>query len=161
MNRAQHVLADTLGSVGVIISTLLINRYGWTGFDPLASIFIAVMIFVSVVQLVIDSGRLLVLDMGEEKEAEVRKALTALGRVEGVASYTKPRFWQKDPSSMVGSICIQLAPASGSAYDAHGRPTQFQVSIDRVTARVRRVLRSHIAGLDDLTVQVEPAGGLG
>lgn len=71
-------MADTLGSVGVIISTLLINRYGWTGFDPLASIFIAVMIFVSVIQLVVDSGRLLVLDMGEEKEAEVRKALTAV-----------------------------------------------------------------------------------
>ncbi|BGP33543.1 Putative zinc transporter msc2 [Rhodotorula toruloides] len=156
-----HVMADTLGSVGVIISTLLINRYGWTGFDPLASIFIAVMIFVSVIQLVVDSGRLLVLDMGEEKEAEVRKALTALGRVEGVASFTKPRFWQKDPSSMVGSICIQLAPASGSAYDAHGRPTQFHASIDRVHARVRRVLRSHIAGLDDLTIQVEPTGGLG
>jgi len=25
-----HVLADTLGSVGVIISTLLINQFGWT-----------------------------------------------------------------------------------------------------------------------------------
>jgi zinc transporter 5/7 len=71
-------MADTLGSVGVIISTLLINRYGWTGFDPLASIFIAVLIFASVVPLVVDSGKLLVLDLGEEKEAEVRKALTAV-----------------------------------------------------------------------------------
>lgn len=71
----QHVMADTLGSVGVIISTLLINRYGWTGFDPLASIFIAVLIFASVVPLVVDSGRLLILDMGEEREVEVRKAL--------------------------------------------------------------------------------------
>lgn len=71
-------MADTLGSVGVIISTLLINRYGWTGFDPLASIFIAVLIFASVVPLVVDSGRLLVLDMGEEREAEVQKALISV-----------------------------------------------------------------------------------
>ena len=69
-------MADTLGSVGVIISTLLINRYGWTGFDPLASIFIAVLIFASVVPLVVDSGKLLVLDMGDEREVEVKDALT-------------------------------------------------------------------------------------
>ncbi|BGP41590.1 Putative zinc transporter msc2 [Rhodotorula kratochvilovae] len=155
-----HVMADTLGSVGVIISTLLINRYGWTGFDPLASIFIAVLIFASVVPLVVDSGKLLMLDMGEETEADVRKALTAVQRIEGVASFTRPRFWQKDPSAMVGSICIQLAP-SPSEYTAHGRPPLHYADVDKVTARVRRALRSHIAGLDELTIQVEPTGGLG
>ncbi|GJN90397.1 hypothetical protein Rhopal_003408-T1 [Rhodotorula paludigena] len=144
----SHVMADTLGSVGVIISTLLINRYGWTGFDPLASIFIAVLIFASVVPLVVDSGKLLMLDMGEEQEADVRKALTA------------------DPSSMVGSICVQLAPSAGSthgsAYDSHGRPThQHFADCERVRARVRRTLRANIAGLDELTVQVEPTSGLG
>lgn len=70
-----HVMADTLGSVGVIISTLLIDRYGWTGFDPIASIFIAVLIFASVVPLVVDSGRLLCLDLGEHREKDVRAAL--------------------------------------------------------------------------------------
>ncbi|GAA5824812.1 hypothetical protein JCM3770_004303 [Rhodotorula araucariae] len=154
-----HVMADTLGSVGVIISTLLINRYGWTGFDPLASIFIAVLIFASVVPLVVDSGKLLMLDMGEETEADVRKALMAVQRIDGVASFTRPRFWQKDPSAMVGSICIQLAPPSG--YTSHGRPPLHYADVDKVTARVRRALRSHIAGLDELTIQVEPTGGLG
>lgn len=91
-------MADTLGSVGVIISTLLINRYGWTGFDPLASIFIAVLIFASVVPLVVDSGRLLILDMGEEREAEVRKALL------GVSS--KPHNYRLSLSTS-----IQLSPA--------------------------------------------------
>lgn len=55
---------DTLGSVGVIISTLLIQYYGWTGFDPIASLFIAVLIVASVVPLVIDTGRVLSLDLG-------------------------------------------------------------------------------------------------
>ncbi|GAA5858967.1 hypothetical protein JCM1840_006638 [Sporobolomyces johnsonii] len=155
-----HVMADTLGSVGVIISTLLINRYGWTGFDPLASIFIAVLIFASVVPLVVDSGKLLVLDMGEEKEAEVRKALTALHRTEGVASFTKPRFWSKDPASVVGSICIQLAPSPSSSHDSH-RPPEHYANVEKVTARVRKVLRSNIGGLDDLTIQVEPTSGFG
>ena len=59
---------DTLGSVGVIISTLLIQFYGWTGFDPIASLFIAVLIAASVVPLVIDSGKVLSLDIGDREE---------------------------------------------------------------------------------------------
>ena len=36
-----HILADTLGSVGVIISTILMDQFGWQRADPIASIFIA------------------------------------------------------------------------------------------------------------------------
>jgi Co/Zn/Cd efflux system component len=50
-----HVLSDILESVGVILSTPLIRYYGWTGFDPIASLFIAVLI----------AG----LDLGDEGEA--------------------------------------------------------------------------------------------
>ena len=39
-----HILADTLGSVGVIISSGLIHMYGWMIADPLCSMFIAVLI---------------------------------------------------------------------------------------------------------------------
>jgi zinc transporter 5/7 len=74
-----HVMADTLGSVGVIISTLLIERYGWTGFDPIASIFIALLIFASVVPLVLDSAKILLLCLDDETERQVRKALGKVG----------------------------------------------------------------------------------
>ena len=47
-----HVLADTLGSVGVIISTLLIQYYGWYASDPIVAIFISALIFLSVIPLV-------------------------------------------------------------------------------------------------------------
>lgn len=86
-----HVMADTLGSVGVIISTLLINRYGWTGFDPLASIFIAVLISASVMPLVQDSAQVLILDLGPERETEVRRALT---KVKSITTYTKAITFQ-------------------------------------------------------------------
>lgn len=39
-----HILADTLGSVGVIISSLLIYYFGWMIADPLCSMFIAVLV---------------------------------------------------------------------------------------------------------------------
>jgi Co/Zn/Cd efflux system component len=31
-----HILADTLGSVAVVISTILVHYSGWAGYDPLA-----------------------------------------------------------------------------------------------------------------------------
>lgn len=60
--------------MGVIVSTLLIQYYGWTGFDPIASLFIAVLIVASVVPLVIDTGRVLSLDLGDN-ESRVEMAL--------------------------------------------------------------------------------------
>lgn len=60
--------------MGVIVSTLLIQFYGWTGFDPIASLFIAVLIAASVVPLVIDTGKVLALDL-DGKDGAVRAAL--------------------------------------------------------------------------------------
>ncbi|KAJ1306661.1 hypothetical protein OPQ81_007656 [Rhizoctonia solani] len=151
-----HVMADTLGSVGVIISTLLIQWYGWTGFDPIASLFIAILIAASVVPLVIDCAKVLSLDVGE-RETSIRQALIELSNVDGLASYSAPRFWPKDGESLVGSIHIQLAP-SASSYDpagAHRSQRVTYVNADRVLDRVEQLLRARIHGLDHLTIQIE------
>ncbi|KIM68074.1 hypothetical protein SCLCIDRAFT_1209457 [Scleroderma citrinum Foug A] len=142
-----HVMADTLGSVGVIISTLLIQYYGWTGFDPIASIFIALLIAASVIPLVIDTGRVLSLDLGDN-EKQVRQALSELSHVEGVASYSSPRFWPKDSTSIIGSIRIQLS-------DSFSRNHTKVSHIDQVFERVNTLLRSQIPGLEEVTIQFE------
>ena len=59
----------------MIISTLLIRLTGWTGFDPLASLFIAGLIMASVIPLVLDSGKVLCLDVGSATEAQIRAGL--------------------------------------------------------------------------------------
>ncbi|KAG8678856.1 putative zinc transporter msc2 [Ceratobasidium sp. 395] len=149
-----HVMADTLGSVGVIVSTLLIQWYGWTGFDPIASLFIAVLIAASVLPLVIDCAKVLSLDVGE-RETSIRQALIELSSVDGLASYTAPRFWPKDGESMAGSIHIQLAPSAAS-YDpagAHRAQHTTYVNAERVVDRVEQLLRSRIHGLDELAIQ--------
>ena len=46
-----HVLADAFGSIGVIISSLLIKFFGWQLADPIASILISALILASVVPL--------------------------------------------------------------------------------------------------------------
>jgi len=148
-----HVMADTLGSVGVIVSTLLIQFYGWTGFDPIASIFIAVLIAASVTPLVIDTGKVLALDVAQRTDG-IAHALDELASVEGLASYTEPQFWPKDAGSLIGSLHVQLAP-----------PTlQKDYDLDGVLERVDTLLRARIPGLEELTIQVEetmPGGGAG
>ncbi|KZT70728.1 cation efflux protein [Daedalea quercina L-15889] len=151
-----HVMADTLGSVGVIVSTLLIKYYGWTGFDPIASLFIAVLIAASVIPLVIDTGKILALDLSD-RETSIQQAVSELPTVEGLASYTSPRFWPKDDSGIIGSIHIQLAP-SPSSHDPTGPHSAHRTTfanVDRVVERVDKLLRSRISGLEELTIQVE------
>ena len=70
-----HVLADTLGSVGVIISTLLIEAFGWNIADPICSLFIATLIFLSVVPLVKRTCNILLLRTPEELEDGLAFAL--------------------------------------------------------------------------------------
>ncbi|EIW79167.1 cation efflux protein [Coniophora puteana RWD-64-598 SS2] len=147
-----HVMADTLGSVGVIVSTLLIQYYGWTGFDPIASLFIAILIVASVVPLVVDTGKVLGLDMGN-REASIEQALLELEHVDGLVSYSSPRFWPKDDASVVGSIHLQLKPLPPVGFGTLSKHS----AIDGVLERVSALLRSRIPGLDELTIQLEEA----
>ncbi|KAK8861656.1 hypothetical protein IAR55_002479 [Kwoniella newhampshirensis] len=160
-----HVLADTLGSVGVIISTILIRFTGWTGFDPIASLFIAALIMASVFPLVIDSGKVLCLDVGVDKEAEIRNALAELSSVDGLANYASPRFWPRCEGELVGSIHIHLA-ISPSSVDPTRLSTPYPqykprsgdiiyANAEKVVGRVERLLKKRIRGLTELVVQIE------
>ena len=54
-----HVIADTLGSVSVIISSLLIHWYGWMVADPVCSLFTSFLILISVYPLLSSSTAIL------------------------------------------------------------------------------------------------------
>jgi zinc transporter 5/7 len=91
-----HILADALGSVAVIISTLLTKYYGWSGWDPIASCIIAILIFLSAIPLVKSSGARLMLSLPNDVEYGVRNTLGELGTLRGVVGYTVPKFWMQD-----------------------------------------------------------------
>ncbi|KAI4094422.1 MAG: hypothetical protein LQ344_002171 [Seirophora lacunosa] len=88
-----HVLADTLGSVAVVVSTLLIHFYKWSGFDPLASCLIAILIFASAVPLVQSTAKKLLLTIPEDVEFDLREALAGVSALKGVIGYAAPKFW--------------------------------------------------------------------
>jgi zinc transporter 5/7 len=77
--------------------------------------------------------------------------------VPGIASYTRPRFWPKDGNSKVGSIVLSLehAPAMVDPTGPHSNLKPSYASVDRVVNQVDALLRQHIKGLEELTIQVD------
>ncbi|KAJ9106145.1 hypothetical protein QFC21_001287 [Naganishia friedmannii] len=159
-----HVLADTMGSVGVIISTLLINWTGYAIFDPIASLMIASLIIASVIPLIMSSAKTLSLELESGKVDEIRNALAELASLDGVESYGASRFWPKDEETIVGSIHIQLA-VSKSAIDTSTaedpmRPIIPKASTiyadpDHTRELVEKLMYSKIHGLEALHIQLE------
>lgn len=66
-----HILADTLGSVGVIISAVLMGQFGWMIADPICSMFIASLVGLSVIPLLRDSIHVLMQRTPKEIENSV------------------------------------------------------------------------------------------
>ncbi|KAL8871132.1 MAG: hypothetical protein Q9174_002976 [Haloplaca sp. 1 TL-2023] len=106
-----HIIADTLGSVAVVASTLLIHFYGWSGFDPLASCFIAILIFASAIPLVKSSAKNLLLTIPEDTEFDLREALAGVAALRGVVGYAAPKFWLEEGSDgkVLGVIHVTAA----------------------------------------------------
>lgn len=91
-----HIMADALGSVAVVISTLLVRLTGWNGFDPLASCIIAVLIFASAVPLVLSTAQTLLLSLDSDIEYNLRDVLGGVSATKGVVGYSVPKFWLED-----------------------------------------------------------------
>ncbi|KGK35401.1 hypothetical protein JL09_g5449 [Pichia kudriavzevii] len=119
-------MADTLGSVGVIISTIIIKLTGWNFVDPLTSILIATLIFVSAIPLIKSSSSSLLLSLNSDTETELKSLLEGVLNVPGVKSYTTPRFWPQDGpnSSLIGYLHVQ--------YYRTENELQIKTKIDRM-----------------------------
>ncbi|ROW04443.1 hypothetical protein VMCG_05016 [Cytospora schulzeri] len=98
-----HILADTLGSGAVIVSTALTHYFPWSGWDPLASFIIAVLIIGSAIPLVKSSARRLLLTIPDEIEYSLRDTLSGITGLRGVAHYSVPKFWIDDRASEDGA----------------------------------------------------------
>ncbi|KAJ2413996.1 hypothetical protein GGI10_002687 [Coemansia sp. RSA 2530] len=151
-----HVMADTLGSVGVIISTLLIQWFGWTGFDPLASIAIAALIFASVVPLVRDSMHMLLLRLPDDAQAGVQLSIDQiLEQVAGIAAISRAQFWPVTETHIMGTIHIKVDP--NIALDKGDRSLCAVTMRDVASSAIGEICRSNIPGLRDVFVHIDDA----
>jgi len=133
-----HVLADTMGSVGVIISSSLVHYLGWTIADPIASFCISLMIFLSAVPLLRSSAQTLLQRVPRSFERSLRSALAAVSRVEGVLQCREVHCWSHAAGLLVCTVTVQLRQTA---------------SEPRARAAVLALLKEH--GIAHVAVQIE------
>ncbi|XP_058186830.1 uncharacterized protein LOC131303820 [Rhododendron vialii] len=137
-----HVLADTMGSVGVVISTLLIKYKGWLVADPICSIFISVLIVASVISLLRNSAEVLLQRIPRAHEHDLREALNDIVKIKGVRGIQNFHVWSFTNTEVVGTLHLHVSTEA-----------------DMANAKAQVLHMLHDAGIKDLTVQVECVKG--
>ncbi|KAL9114094.1 MAG: hypothetical protein Q9227_001866 [Pyrenula ochraceoflavens] len=101
-----HILGDALGSVGVVVSTILVQYTGWNGWDPIASCIIAAVIGFHAYPLVTRTAYSLLMALPDDVEYNLRDTLAGVSSLRGVVGYSAPKFW--------------LAPSGEAEPGGHG-----------------------------------------
>ena len=134
-----HMVADTLVSVGVVFSGILINLTGWNIVDPIVSLIIAVVILGSTWSLLTDSLRLIIDGTPEGVEPEaIEQIMTA---IDGVSSIHHLHIW--------------AISTTDNALTAHVVVNE----LDRME-QIKDLLKQqlHAAGIAHATLEFETAG---
>ncbi|XP_057339282.1 zinc transporter 7 [Microplitis mediator] len=133
-----HILADTLGSVGVIVSAILIQMFGWMIADPICSMFIAVMITLSVLSLLKESTSILMQRQPTALDHLLPGCYNKVTQLSGVYSVQEPHFWTLCSDVYVGTLKLEVAKTVDPKY---------------VVAHTEMIF--HAAGVRHLTVQLD------
>lgn len=137
-----HMAADTLVSVGVVISGIVITHTGWFIIDPIISIVIALVILISTWELLRDSMRL-ALD-GVPEGIEVEEVSQLMRSTEHVTDVHHLHIWAMSTTE--------------NALTAH-----VVIDDERQTSSVRKALKKALNdhGITHATIEIEYGEGCG
>lgn len=134
-----HMAADTLVSVGVVISGIIISLTGWTFIDPVIGIIIAFVILVSTWQLLAESIRMSMDAVPEGIHPdEIRRQMES---AEGVRSVHHLHIWPISTTETALTAHLVVAPESDAEAIVHD---------------VKHILRE--AGIHHATLETEQEG---
>lgn len=136
-----EVLADTLGSVAVLVGGVVVAVTGWRVVDPLLALAIGAFVLPRVLHLARRAVRVLLPTAPDDVDlAAVEAGLIAIGGVAGAHDF---HAWTLTSGIDVATVHLVLSPDVGP--DDH----------HRVLDEAHAVLRAH--RLEHATVQLEPA----
>lgn len=102
-----HVLADTFGSVGAIVSGVLITLFGWHLADPLASLFIALLVLLSAWSLLVQTTGVLM--QAVPRGIELARVEQVLMSVEGVIAIHDLHVWSVTSERAIMSAHLRVS----------------------------------------------------
>jgi cobalt-zinc-cadmium efflux system protein len=136
-----HAASDALGSLGALVAGVCLLQFGWRLADPLASMFIAVLVFVAGIRHLRDTVHVLM--EGAPTTIQVGRLRAAMEGAEGVRAVHDLHVWSVTSRFAVLSAHVVTAPETSLA-DAQ-----------TVLARLRKLLAKDFA-IEHATLQVEP-----
>ena len=128
-----HVLGDALGSVGVITAGLLMRFKGWTLADPLASMFIGLLIAISSWTLVKQSVNVLL--EGTPTHLDAATIARAIQQIDGVQAVHDLHLWTitTGMEAMSGHIVVEELTNGPTILEALHRLLSKQFGITHTT----------------------------
>lgn len=111
-----HILADTLGSVGVIISAILMQMFGWFIADPICSIFIAILIGLSVFSLIAESMAILMQRSPKQLDDNLTECYQKVMQLDGVQGVQETHFWTLCSDYYCGGLKLEVSANADAKY---------------------------------------------
>ncbi len=140
----QHVMADLLGSVGVVVSGSLIWAFGWTLADPIVSVIIGILILRATWQLL--AKVIHVLLEGAPAHIDVPRLCRAMEAVDGVVRIHDMHVWTITQGYDALSAHVLVDP-------------DYPGSASEPLLRRLRAIASSDFGIQHITIQVEQSTG--
>ena len=139
----QHVLADLLGSVGVIISGILIVAFEWYIADPILSVVIALLIVYNTRGLIYTVMNVLL--EGAPEHIDVYKLCSDLENVDGV--------------TLIHDVHVWTITSGNDAFTAHILMDPGYAGSDEHTLRRMHEIAKRDHGIGHVTLQLERTAG--
>lgn len=104
-----HIVADALGSMGVIISSLLVKYYQLYLADPICSAIISLLIIASVIPLLQDAGYILIQGTDAVVLQKSYRILHEFKSLDGVLAASNMRIWTLNKDKQVGTVSLEMS----------------------------------------------------
>ena len=135
----RHIMADLLGSVGIVISGAMVVFLGWDIADPIVSVCIGLLILASTWRLLVKV--LHVLLEGTPKHIDVHELCRQVEELEGVTLVHDIHVWTLTPGYDAMTAHVLIDPECAG-------------DLEDVLVKARSIARENF-GIHHITIQVE------
>jgi cobalt-zinc-cadmium efflux system protein len=146
----RHVLADALGSAGVMVAAVVILATGWEAADPVASLAIAALVLFGALGILRDAGRVLL--EAAPRDVDVERVGRAMAAAPGVVEVHDLHVW----TITSGFPALAAHVVVGADEDCHARRHELdqllheEFGIEHTTLQVEHAHADRLLAIEDV-----------
>lgn len=123
-----------------MISAILMSQFGWMIADPLCSLFIAILISISVYPLLRDAVYILMQRIPVELEDKLPDCLHRVRSLPGVQTVHDAHFWTLGSDTYIGCLKVGVAKEADYTYiQTSTKSILSEIGVDRINVEINIV----------------------